>query len=85
MSESSSDRIPTLHCSVSGTLKYFMDFFTAADVRESLVEVHSIEIRLMVLPITVLMSFMMVLDNTLMQYLGLEHRDFTKPILRLTQ
>ena len=61
-------------------MKYFMDFFTAADVRESLVEVHSIEIRLMVLPITVLMSFMMVLDNTLMQYLGLEHRDFTKPM-----
>ena len=83
LSERSSLRVPILHFSASGILKYFIEFFTMAGVSESLEEVHSTEIRLMVLPITVRMSFLMVLANTLMQYLGLEHRDFTKPMYRL--
>ena len=63
--------------------KYFIDFFISPGVKDSNEQEHSLEILLRVVPITVLKSMDVELANTLMEYLGLDSRDFTKLEYRL--
>ena len=74
---------PILYSSSAGTSKYFMELFTNDDVKDSTVEEHSDDILKMVLPIPVLISLIRELAITLIQYLVLDSKDFTKPIYRL--
>ena len=69
-----------LHSSSLGGVKYFIDFFTCPGVRHSTGQEVSLDIKLTVLPTTVLMSFTVQLATTLMEYLGLLSMDVTKPM-----